>query len=172
VSDRTGTAFLIIHHSGKPKDNHEDGRMVPRGSSAIFDACGSVFVMTGEKGEPKRVSHVKGAAEAEGGTIDDFCLAIEDVGIDGNPRAGVRVVHEPAEDEEDDEVTDGTGRFEAVKKQVLSVIRKSSDLNSKNAICERIKTKAGRGTKLQAIQELLDGKKIVEINKVFKINHM
>ncbi|XYH94859.1 AAA family ATPase [Sorangium sp. So ce1128] len=165
VSERTGTAFLIIHHSGKPKDSHGDGRMVPRGSSAIFDACGSVLVMTGEKGKPKKVSHEKGAAEAEGGVTEDFCLAIEDVSVGNNPRAGVRIVYMTMEQAGLSE--EAGARFDALKEKILAVVRKHGTLESKNAICERVDG-ASKTTKLTAIQELLDRGQLVIINKRFR----
>lgn len=85
VSERTGAAFFLIHHAGKPKEQHSDARTVLRGSSAIFDACGSVFVMAGAKNEPKLVRHEKAAAESTGGMLEDFYLAIDDVLPDGSP---------------------------------------------------------------------------------------
>lgn len=93
VSERIGTAFWVIHHAGKPKDGHADMRTVLRGSSAIFDACGAVFVMSGTKGQPKLVSQQKTPADAEGAAIEDFHLAIEDVLVDTNPTGGVRVAY-------------------------------------------------------------------------------
>lgn len=98
ISEDTGAAFAFLHHAGKPKEGHSDARTVPRGSSAIFDACGSVFVLAGEKGEPKLMRHEKSAAEAEGGNVEDFYLKIEDIAAaDGNPTAGVRVVYQTKE---------------------------------------------------------------------------
>lgn len=97
VSERTGTAFLVLHHAGKPNDGHADKRTVPRGSSAIFDACGCVLVLEAGKtpNDPRRVSQVKPPAEAEGRAIDPFDLEVVDFTWDGNPTAGVRVLHKP-----------------------------------------------------------------------------
>lgn len=97
VSEKTGCAFWIIHHAGKPKassngDDAQDARAIPRGSSAIFDACGSVWAMVGKKGEPKLMSHAKAPAESEGGNAEDFHIAIRDVTVDGVERAGVEIV--------------------------------------------------------------------------------
>jgi len=166
VSDKTGTAFLIIHHSGKPKENHEDGRTIPRGSSAIFDACGSVMVMLGEKGKPKLVCHEKGAAEAEGGVFEDFCLAIEDVPVDGDPRAGVRIVYQTTQ--QAGVTMDSIDRFEALKKQILMTVRQCGDLRSKNAICDRLEG-GNKSKKLTAIQELIDEGRLMQVGNVFRI---
>lgn len=92
VSEKTGAAFWILHHAGKPKETHADARTVVRGSSAIFDACGAVYVLSGSKGLPKLMSEQKVPAEAEGAPIDDFELVIEDVLVGTNPTGGVRVL--------------------------------------------------------------------------------
>lgn len=122
VSEKTGTCFWILHHSGKPKDGHSDRRTVARGSSAIFDACGAVFTLEAKKKRPPRVSHEKPAAESEGGLVEDFHLGIEDVAIDGQPKAGVRVVYKTLE-----QVTEAYGDkpedLESYCETVLSYIR-------------------------------------------------
>jgi len=92
ISEQTGAAFMLLHHAGKPKDGHTDQRTIARGSSAIFDACGAVYVLTGPKGGPKSLSQQKCPADVEGAAIDDFLLEIEDVPSATNPTAGVRVV--------------------------------------------------------------------------------
>jgi hypothetical protein len=93
VSERNGASFLVIHHAGKPREGHDDARMIARGSSAIFDACGCVLVITAGKtaADPKRVRQTKQPAESEGAPIADFELVVEDVELDGNRTAGVRV---------------------------------------------------------------------------------
>ena len=69
--------------------------MAVRGSSAIFDACASVFVVSANKGEATRVRHEKD--RIRGALMSDFGLRIEDVSKDNEPRAGLRVVHLEAE---------------------------------------------------------------------------
>jgi hypothetical protein len=96
VSEKTGSAFVVLHHAGKPKEGQRDARTIPRGSSGIFDAAGCVYVMSGGKGEPKLMSQTKSPAESEGAPIDDFALSIEDVEINANPKAGLRVSHQGA----------------------------------------------------------------------------
>jgi hypothetical protein len=92
ASERTGCAVLLLHHAGKTivggdRPRKESGR----GSSAIFDECQSVFVLTAGKGEPVRVSHEKD--RELGSLLDDFGMQVEDVEIDGDRRGGLRVVH-------------------------------------------------------------------------------
>lgn len=96
VSELTGTAVLLIHHAGKPRESHNDSRTVSRGSSAIYDACGSVFVVVAAEGSngPKRVTHEKAAAEAESGSIEPFYLVIEEVRTDRQETgSALRVVY-------------------------------------------------------------------------------
>ncbi len=100
VSETTGTAFQLIHHSGKG----DGDRAGVRGSSAIFDSCGCVFELKGEPESPTQVRQIKGPAEAEGGRVLAFQFMIEDVQVDNNPKAGVRVVYQaldPARAEKD-----------------------------------------------------------------------
>jgi RecA-family ATPase len=79
VSSTTGSTFLVLHHAGK--GDRADARMILRGSSAIFDACGSVLgvapVDPAEFAGPKRVVHLK---NPEGRATEDFGLAIVDAG--------------------------------------------------------------------------------------------
>jgi hypothetical protein len=158
VSERTGASMLLIHHAGKPKDAHADARTVPRGSSAIFDACGCVLVLAGSKEEPKLVRQEKTPADADGRAVEDFYLAVEDVPSETNPKAGVRVALQTRE-----QVRPPTApgeRFARLKDQVLAVVRDHRGLKSANAICERVRG-GNKGSRLQAIHELLDEGKLV-----------
>lgn len=90
VSEATGVCPLVISHSRKPSESNGGGAKVAiRGSSALFDACSSVFVFTGEKGQPTHVAHEKN--RLTGICSDDFALRVEDVELGDNPRAGLRV---------------------------------------------------------------------------------
>jgi hypothetical protein len=134
VSEKTGTAFLVIHHAGKgpqrrqlgggggSDDPEADLRRILGRSSAIFDACGSVLVMIAGKGEDaakqsKRVYQAKGAAEAEGHAAESFYLGIEDVELDGNPRAGVRLAYKTIQ-----QVNPPTGGSEVLEESVRKVV--------------------------------------------------
>ncbi len=92
VSERTGATCFVIHHARKPSaDSPKGARYALRGSSGLYDAMASVFVLSAEKGEPTRVEHEK--CRNRGILVDDFGLDVEDVAIDGDPRAGLSVVH-------------------------------------------------------------------------------
>jgi hypothetical protein len=53
VSERTGCAFVLIHHSRKPdKDSKGGAKMAVRGSSGFFDGSQCVITLAGEPGEP------------------------------------------------------------------------------------------------------------------------
>lgn len=89
VSKSTRATFLVLHHLGKPNELRRGGRDAIRGSSAIFDACGSVLILDEPRGSTRQVRHAK--AKVSGRTFGDFALAIDDVAIDGDDRAGLRV---------------------------------------------------------------------------------
>lgn len=92
VSERTGCAIAVIHHARKPsKDDAGGATMAIRGSSALFDACQSVYVFFGEKGTPTTVHHQKD--RVRGACLDDFGIDGEDIARDDDPRWGLRVVH-------------------------------------------------------------------------------
>lgn len=99
LSETTGTSFLLIHHARKSSKADNGGSIQTlRGSSAILDACQSVLVFNGQKGEPPKVEHVK--ARITGRALPDFQLDISDVSgpssdpeLDGrdDPRAGLAI---------------------------------------------------------------------------------
>lgn len=54
VSERTGCAFVLIHHARKDKEGMDSaGAQSIRGSGALFDACQRVIILT-SKGAPKK----------------------------------------------------------------------------------------------------------------------
>jgi hypothetical protein len=90
VSEATGAAVVIIHHARKPsKDAAGGSKMSLRGSGAIFDACASVLVFSGEKDRPTKVSHEK--ARISGMPRDDFELIREDVDTPTGPGLIIRM---------------------------------------------------------------------------------
>lgn len=96
VSERTGCAFLVIHHARKPTRDDAGGTTYAiRGSSALFDACQSVYVFAGEKDAPTVVHHQKD--RVRGVTLADFGLTAEDLSGASGSRDGLRVTHLEAE---------------------------------------------------------------------------
>jgi hypothetical protein len=88
LSDVTGCRPLVIHHARKPSDE-AGGRYAIRGSSAIYDACDSVYLFSAAKGEPVLVEHAK--ARSHGELVENFAFSIEDVAEGDDSRAGLRV---------------------------------------------------------------------------------
>jgi hypothetical protein len=147
VSERTGAAFAVIHHARKPQQGNDAGATFAiRGSSALFDACQSVYVFIGEKNTPTTVHHQKD--RIRGACLDDFGLDGEDVPRGSDPRWGLRVVHlEGSQVREMDAV-------EKAKEAVLRTVNKSrSSLYSATDIAERIEMR--KKNVLAAVKELL-----------------
>ncbi len=120
VSERTGTAIAAVHHARKPaKDSQGGARMSVRGSGALYDACGSVLVFSAAKGEPISVTHEK--ARISGRPHEDFRLWIEDVEIDGDPTAGLRVSRLDATALEAKQ--EPSNRYSETKGRVLALVR-------------------------------------------------
>jgi hypothetical protein len=103
VSEKTGVAWLVLHHTGKDKAGHDDGRQKGRGSSAIFDAWGTVLDLSKESETTRLVTMTKPHPESTGPT-ESFFLEVVDVALGLDPKAAVSVryrtkeqVHPPDE---------------------------------------------------------------------------
>jgi hypothetical protein len=163
VSLTTGCAVLVIHHASTKGDGQGRRKAAPRGSSAIFDACGSVLVMSAEKGEPALVSHEK--APTRGTTTEDFYLAIEDVPAEGDPKAGLRVSFRTVEQVEPPKPIGAS--FVSLKSKVLAVVRQEGLVPSMNRIVAL--TGTNRPATLEAIRALLDENLLVEVGGAFRV---
>lgn len=96
LSESTGCCRpIVIHHARKPGADDAGGRYAIRGSSAIYDACDSVYTFSAAQGEPVLVEHVK--ARSHGEPTEPIALVISDVAVGDDPRAGVRVAVHGAE---------------------------------------------------------------------------
>ncbi len=92
VSERTGAAIAVIHHARKPNVMNGGGAThAIRGSSALFDACQSVYVFEGEKDTPTKVHHQKD--RVRGVTLPEFGLTSDDLPGATGPRDGLAVRH-------------------------------------------------------------------------------
>lgn len=85
VSDRTGCSFLTLHHVGKAgiaKDRkaEDDKRGVGRGSSAIFDGSGCIWLVEG-KGRGPRTLHQVRAHDDGDGDLEPVSIDLEVMGI-------------------------------------------------------------------------------------------
>ena len=156
VSEKTGTAFIVLHHAGKTQG--DDPRTMPRGSSAIFDACGCVFTVSGEQNEPKQIRQTKQPAEAEGGSLQPFFVVIEDVPVDGRPTAGVRIIAQ--DDTQTQAKTGASAKLTALKETIFQLVASTPGLRAKNSICDRV-TGGNKSAKCTAIDELLDEGRLI-----------
>ena len=152
VSERTGCAMLVVHHSGKTPMNGEKKPEAERarGSSGIFDACGTVANLASSAPyEPIRVTLAKVSASAEGRQTDPFYLAFSDVPDDDatDPRAGLRVEYQSA-----DQVCQPTSPETALRRatdEVLTYLRAHPG-SSRNVIAE------GTGIRRQTVTAALE----------------
>jgi hypothetical protein len=140
VSEKVGCAFWLLHHAGKPKDGHSDQRTIARGSSAIFDACGAVWNLTGAKGSAKVMSQQKTPAEAEGRPVDDFQLVIDDVLVGTNPTGGVAVTYEPvvSSDPDDQAKRQRLDRTQRLETEIRELLERKPEIKSAETIAKEL----------------------------------
>jgi len=138
ASEKTGCMVVLIHHAGKtPQDGARPRKEAGRGSSAIFDECQSVFVLSGKKGEPTTVSHEKD--RVTGLTVDDFGLLIRDVPTDdGNPRGGLQVVHLDPQQLGRNGGSDGERSFARKKQVVKEAIAKNPGVGGTGVVSQML----------------------------------
>jgi hypothetical protein len=161
ASEKTRAAVFLTHHAGKtPIGGKRPRKESGRGSSAIFDEAQTWFTATGEKGEPVFVTHEKTRELAT--PVPNFGLRIEDVEINGDRLAGLRLVHLEAEQLRDAAgPTGGDEKFEALKSSILEVVRTNDKLTSMNAVVNRV-TGGNKTAKCDAFKELLTERRIVQ----------
>lgn len=163
ASEQTGCTVILIHHAGKTGkggDEERPRKEAGRGSSAIFDECASVLVLSAKKGEWTKATHEKD--RELGFLVEDFGLAIEDVPTDdGNPRGGLRVRHlcweefqQKQRKEEEQKAT-----FEKTKIAIVDVVKEHPGIGPQALSARLGKKYAGV---VGALQELLDEGAIVE----------
>jgi hypothetical protein len=80
ASERTGCTMIVIAHSRKAVEG-DDVRSALRGSSALFDAAQTVYMLDGENGKPTRVHNTKDRVVGgiNGKLRETFGIQINDV---------------------------------------------------------------------------------------------
>lgn len=189
ISEETGTTIIVIHHASPKGRNEVRGnkdkaletpqdlmRMV-RGSSSIFGAAGSVFILEPMGlGKPIRMHHAKTPA-LDSSLLDTFGLSIADVeGVIGmtedleekrDRRWGVRIDHMhpdelaaymKAEKKKKKGDDDSGQRFQQVLERVLEFIKAKPGLSGLEIKAQL--GKIGKDTLYAAIKELVREKKI------------
>jgi hypothetical protein len=115
VSEKTGVAFVVIHHAGKGGKD-KDARERGRGSSAIFDACGLVLQLDGgvqpDGATLVKVEMSKAPADASGAALRPFFLRVDDVVSEtGQERWGLSCSYQTSEQvdppQSPDDIMDG-----------------------------------------------------------------
>jgi hypothetical protein len=163
VSERTGCAFVVIHHAGKGGKD-KDARERNRGSSAIFDACGLVLQLSGAVQEDGStlvtVEMVKAPAEASGSALPPVTLRVFDVMDEQatQERWGLacRVDDQPATAEEHP-----AERFLRLRERVLECVRHNPRIGGVGAI--RARLGARKMDVSQAVAELVANGNVVNV---------
>ncbi|HSY20677.1 MAG TPA: DnaB-like helicase N-terminal domain-containing protein [Polyangiaceae bacterium] len=160
VSTLTGTTFLFLDHAGKPPaDNAVRGRKdAQRGHSSKLDASQTLFVFSCEKGEPTLVTCERSQLAPEPSWPADFQFTL------ASHNGGVRleeVVTAP--------VQRNASAFDALKTKIVELVKGEPTLTSKNAICARI-TGGNKTDKLQAIDELMEAGRLVQLDGGFRVH--
>lgn len=133
ISETSGCSFVVVHHSGKG-GKEKDSREKSRGSSAIFDACGTVIDLFAAKPfEPIKVAIVKASASNEGRSPEPFYLCLQDIASEdgADTKAGLLVEHMTSEQVEQPEAPSDSWRRDL--DEVLTCLRANSG-NSQNTI--------------------------------------
>lgn len=151
VSEKTGCAFLMLHHAGKTAPGERDARAMGRGASSIFDAAGSWFnfVSGPDKADARTIKQAKQPAEAEGMGVQDFLLDVLDVHAPGQLAAGVRVLHRAIQ--EPDPVAVSSARYDAHTGQLLAIIRRYPGLGANEIVA---RSGLGRTTSITILESL------------------
>ena len=169
VSEATGCAFIVIHHAGK--NGKEKGRKeTPRGSSAIFDACGTVLGLTcDEPFGPIKVELLKASASAEGSVAEAFWIRPEDIASDdgGDMRAGLRITYSEEDPNVERDPTETPETSGAARDRVLQVVRRFDTLSSANAIYRE--AKGDRNATLEAVKDMIRDKVLVKVKGAFRV---
>lgn len=127
VCEKIGCMFVILHHASKPSEDREGNpQHAIRGSTAIFNACGSVLFLVGgkKKGDPTLVRQLKARVSGQG--CDEFLLEIKD------ENTGVVV---RARDIPSDEEVKGKSS-EEVRAACLQALRMYTGVNGASRLCD------------------------------------
>lgn len=177
VSERTGAAFLVIHHARKPNQAQAGGaKYAIRGSGALFDACGSVLLFSGEKDQPSLVTHEK--ARASGLLTDDFEIDVADVPDGANPRAGVLVTAQGAMVRagvrdavaEEQARLGRVARNERLADELRALFRREPDQGGADSICAKLGRK--RDDVRTALALLVSGGEVQQVGKTRDRRHV
>jgi hypothetical protein len=151
VSEKTGATFLVLHHCGKSQ--FDDKRLTARGSSAIMDGSGCVWLLEGKGAEPRRMEQVRAHDDGDG---DCPSFGVELQRGDGSAatfpasRAPVRLVRQEASVIAAD-----------LRDQIRQYFRDNGDQPGKTALCKSMAV--NRSLFFAAISELEKAGEIINV---------
>jgi hypothetical protein len=148
VATRTGTAFVVLHHSRKDGVEDSDERQSVGGTGAIFAAADVVLSLRRPKKGPEDAFVVRQTKSRGGRRVDPFVLRVEDLA-----GGGVRTYATDLDDEQDEAASDVTANaFDRAKRAIVILLGEQKDLTSANAVCNRVR--GTKSLKLAALREL------------------
>jgi hypothetical protein len=171
VSERTGCAFLVLHHTRKPpvdKVKEYDKEMSVRGSSGIHAACSTIWQFDGKPGSTNDggtfVQHVKSRSSKLRETL---CLVVrESRGLDPEDpaRGGMEVVlaplHADSSSTEDPATLRRAEEAERIRAAILRELAENPHGLGTHALREQVR---GNKDRLMGQLELLVAKGLVEV---------
>jgi len=136
VSSAQGCTIIVLHHA-KKGDGKTSAAQLLRGSSAIYDGAGAIFMAASEEqNAPKYIEQTRPSQDARGQMIEPFYLKIEDVLIGTDPTGGLRVSYRTKEQIERPEVP--SERLAAVILKITEAVRKKPGVGTR-ALIELVK---------------------------------
>jgi hypothetical protein len=124
VSESTGCAVLLLHHSGKDSPHGKrDSRDQARGSSSIMGYTGCGIYISGPTDEPRRVECAKASVEGSGHPFEAFYVRPHAVDLEGyhDPDGGLAL--EYLTDEQANPQESPVDRLAAKQEQVIEFLR-------------------------------------------------
>ncbi len=158
ISERTGCAFIVIAHAGKSNPDR-DKREAARGSSAIFDACGTVLMMSGSKPfEPVKAELTKTSASASGKIAQcEFYLAATDIADDEgkDDKAGIRIDYQPVDSIEEPQAP--AARVNHLREAIVEILSQHPQGLSTREVIAFMRKAGGKGRSQDVSTALMTG---------------
>lgn len=168
VATKTGTSFVLLHHSRKEgPEGVGDERQSVRGSGAIFAAADVVLSLRRPKKGPDGAFEVRQTKARGGKAVDPFLLRVEDLEEGGTRTYATELLGEDDPELAAQETRTNLETLERVKAQIIHALAARHDLRSKNGIADVVR--ARKATFLAAFGELELSQIVVKHEGCFRL---